>query len=69
MALPIETNRAQALISVNGALAVAAPSNPNRTAFVQAVWDQPIPSGNNRYYEGLLYLMSMLILNGQMLVH
>jgi len=66
---PIETNRAQALISVNGALAVAAPSYPNRAAFVQAVWDQPIPSGNNRYYEGLLYLTSMLILNGQMLVH
>ncbi len=66
---PITTKRAQALISVNGALAVAAPSYANRTAFVQAVWDQAIPSGDNRYYEGLLYLMSLLILSGQLQVY
>ncbi|HET7539628.1 MAG TPA: glycosyl hydrolase family 8 [Polyangiaceae bacterium] len=66
---PIETNRAQALVSVNGALAVAAPQNTHRTAFVQAVWDQPIPFGQNRYYEGLMYLMSLLILSGQLQVY
>ena len=66
---PVDTTRALALVSVNGALAVAAPSNANRKAFVQAVWDQAIPSGDNRYYEGLLYLMSMLVLSGQMQVY
>lgn len=66
---PIDADPAPALVSVNGALAVAAPANRNRKAFVQAVWDQPIPTGDNRYYEGLLYLMSMLILSGQMQVY
>jgi len=64
---PILTTRSQALISVNGALAVAA-SNANRTAFVNAVWEQAIPSGDNRYYEGLLYLMSLLTLSGRLQV-
>jgi oligosaccharide reducing-end xylanase len=64
---PILTTRAQALISVNGALAVAA-SNSNRTAFVNAVWEQAIPTGENRYYEGLLYLMSLLTLSGRLQV-
>ncbi|HET7542853.1 MAG TPA: hypothetical protein VFK05_23435 [Polyangiaceae bacterium] len=58
------------MVSVNGALAVAVPaSNAHRTAFVQAVWDQRIPMGQNRYYEGLLYLMSLLILSGQLQVY
>jgi len=66
---PIDTGRAQALVSANGALAVAARTNPNRKAFVQAVWNQPTPTGDNRYYEGLLYLTSLVILSGQMQVY
>jgi len=66
---PVDTSHAAALVSVNGALSVATPSNANRKAFVQAVWDQPIPTGDYRYYEGLLYLMSMLVLSGQMQVY
>jgi oligosaccharide reducing-end xylanase len=64
---PLDTSRSQALISVNGALAVAA-SHSNRAAFVNAVWDQAIPTGENRYYEGLLYLMSLLTLSGRLQV-
>ncbi len=55
----IDAKPAQALISVNGALAVAS-SRTDRVAFVDAVWAQPIPSGDTRYYDGLLYLMSLL---------
>jgi oligosaccharide reducing-end xylanase len=64
-----EANRAQALISVNGALAVAATGSAHRADFVQAVLDQTTPTGQNRYYEGLMYLMSMLILNGELQVY
>ncbi|HYQ03938.1 MAG TPA: glycosyl hydrolase family 8 [Polyangiaceae bacterium] len=67
---PMLTNPAQALISVNGTLAVSAnTNNVYRRALAQAVWDQPIPTGDNRYYEGLMYLMSLLILSGQMQVY
>lgn len=64
---PIDTSRAQALISANGALAVAS-SRSDRTAFVNAVWAQAIPTGDNRYYDGLMYLMSLLVLSGQLRV-
>jgi len=66
---PIDPNPARSLISVNGTLAVSAPSSNYRNALAQAVWDQPIPTGESRYYEGLMYLMSMLILSGQMRVY
>jgi len=64
----------QALISVNGALVIAASATTDanrqlRHDFVNAVWQQDIPSGKNRYYEGLLYMMSMLIMGGQLQVH
>jgi oligosaccharide reducing-end xylanase len=63
----------QALISVNGALVIAASATTDanrqmRHDFVNAVWQQGIPRGNNRYYEGLLYMTSMLIMGGQMQV-
>jgi len=65
---PIDTNRAQALVAANGALAVAS-SRANRADFVNAVWTQAIPSGDNRYYDGLFYLMSLLTLSGQLRVY
>jgi len=64
----LDPNREQGLIAVNGALAVAA-SRANRAAFVNAVWTQAIPSGDIRYYDGVLYLMSLLILSGQFRVY
>jgi len=66
---PTDANPARALISVNGTLAVSAPSSIYRNALAEAVWEQPIPTGENRYYEGLMYLMSVLILSGQMKVY
>jgi oligosaccharide reducing-end xylanase len=33
-------------------------------AFVEDLWNTPIPSGEQRYYDGLLYLMSMMHCSG-----
>lgn len=35
---------------------------PSSTA--EALWEIPIPSGQNRYYDGMLYLMSLMHLSG-----
>jgi len=32
--------------------------------FLKAVWDMPVPSGQYRYYDGCLYLLSILHLSG-----
>jgi oligosaccharide reducing-end xylanase len=31
----------------------------------EALWNTPIPSGQNRYYDGMLYLMSLMHLSGE----
>jgi oligosaccharide reducing-end xylanase len=33
--------------------------------FTEALWKTPIPSGQYRYYDGMLYLMSLMHLSGQ----
>ncbi|HKO50466.1 MAG TPA: glycosyl hydrolase family 8 [Polyangiaceae bacterium] len=69
----IDPTHARALVSVNGALVVAASrtdaNKDDRIAFANFVWTQEIPTGTNRYYDGLMYMMSLLILSGQLQVH
>jgi oligosaccharide reducing-end xylanase len=64
----LDFTRAQGLVAANGALAVAA-TRANRSDFVSAVWDMAIPSGPSRYYDGVLYLLSLLVLSGQYRVY
>ncbi len=59
-----DATRQPGLIAANGALAVAS-SYVNRKQFVTAVWNEAIPTGPNRYYDGILYLTSLLVLSGQ----
>jgi oligosaccharide reducing-end xylanase len=33
--------------------------------FTEALWNTPVPSGQNRYYDGLLYLMSLMHVSGE----
>jgi oligosaccharide reducing-end xylanase len=33
--------------------------------FLRALWDTPVPSGEQRYFDGMLYLMSMMHLGGE----
>lgn len=56
------------LVSVNGDTALIS-SSSDRQAFIQAVWDLSLPTGDTRYYAGLLYLTSFLILSGQYRVY
>jgi oligosaccharide reducing-end xylanase len=56
------------LVAVNGALAVAS-TRASRADFVNAVWAMPIPDGDARYYDGILYLVSLLVLSGQYRVY
>jgi oligosaccharide reducing-end xylanase len=60
-----------ALVATNGvsaAITTSATTATQRAAFVDAVWNMPIPTGMNRYFQGLLYLVSLLVLGGHMQV-
>ena len=34
-------------------------------AFLKALWNTPGPAGEQRYFDGMLYLMSMMHLGGE----
>lgn len=57
-----------ALIAVNGVTALVA-SSSNRNAFISAAWDVDPPPAANRYYGGILHLLSLLILAGEFRVY
>jgi oligosaccharide reducing-end xylanase len=52
------------LVATNAVASLAA-TDPKAKEFVQALWDTPIPSGQLRYYDGMLYLLSFLHCSGE----
>jgi len=61
--VPQDTGHSAALLSMNGAMALTA-TTPDRIPFIQAVWDVAIPTGQFRYADGILYMLSLLVLSG-----
>jgi oligosaccharide reducing-end xylanase len=42
-----------------------AANGPDAKLFVQRLWDMPVPSGEERYYDGLLYFLGLLQAGGR----
>ena len=57
-----------ALVAMNGVSALSA-THAERSSFVEAVWDAEPPDGDARYYDGLLHLLSLLVLSGNLRVY
>ena len=55
---------ASGLVATNAVASLAAIGSYARD-FVEALWNTPVPSGQYRYYDGLLYLMSMMHCAGE----
>jgi len=53
------------LVGTNAVAGLAATDRERAKQFTEALWNTPIPSGQNRYYDGLLYLMSLMHLSGE----
>ena len=45
------------------------PTRENGKPFVQALWDQPIPTGTYRYYDGLLMMLGLLQVSGNFRIY
>lgn len=60
----LEVRHAQGLVAVNAVASLAA-TQPRARAFVEALWNTPVPDGLERYYEGLLYMMALLHCGGE----
>lgn len=53
------------LMGTNAVAGLAATDQARARRFTEALWNEPIPSGQNRYYDGMLYLMSLMHLSGE----
>ncbi|ALS99884.1 glycosyl hydrolase family 8 [Lacimicrobium alkaliphilum] len=52
------------LVAMNAVASLAA-TRPVAEDFVHALWQQSIPAGRHRYYDGMLYMMALLHVSGQ----
>ncbi len=57
------------LIATTAVSSQAATNGPISEAFVEALWNAPVPSGEQRYYDGMLYLMSMMHVSGNFRIY
>jgi len=51
------------LVAMNAVASLAA-THPRARQFVEALWDEPVPAGQYRYYDGMLYLVALLHCGG-----
>jgi oligosaccharide reducing-end xylanase len=61
---PLSRRHSTGMLATTAVGSFAATPGPISKAFVEELWNTPIPSGEQRYYDGLLYLMSMLHCSG-----
>jgi len=52
------------LVAMNAVAGLAA-AHPRAKYFVEELWNTPVPTGQYRYYDGMLYLLGMLHCSGE----
>ena len=62
---PLSTRHSPGMVAAAAVGSLAATPGDTSKAFLQELWDMPIPSGEQRYYDGMLYLMSLMHLSGE----
>jgi len=55
----------EGLVGTNAVASLAATDRARARLFTEALWNTPIPSGHSRYYDGMLYLMSLMHAGGE----
>jgi len=62
---PESTRHSTGMVAAATVGGLAAPPGPDSRAFLQELWNTPIPSGEQRYFDGMLYLMNMMHCAGE----
>jgi oligosaccharide reducing-end xylanase len=61
---PLSTRHSPGMVATAAVGSLAAGDTPEAKAFVDELWKIPVPSGEQRYYDGMLYMMSLLHASG-----
>lgn len=59
----LDPGHSDGLVAANAVASLAA-THPRAKKFAQALWDLPVPAGEHRYYNGMLYMLGMLHCSG-----
>jgi oligosaccharide reducing-end xylanase len=62
---PESTRHSVGMVAATAVGGFAATPGANSKAFLQELWDTPVPSGEQRYFDGMLYLMSLMHAAGE----
>ncbi len=62
---PMSTRHSTGMLAAAAVGGLAATPGQVPDAFLKALWDTPVPAGEQRYFDGMLYLMSMMHLGGE----
>ena len=66
---PLSDRHSIGMLSTTAVGSLAATDGTVSKAFVDALWNTPVPSGEQRYYDGMLYLMSLLHASGNFKIY
>ena len=62
---PLSKRHSTGMVATTATSGLAATKGPTSKAFLDALWNTPVPAGEQRYYDGMLYMMSLLHCSGQ----
>ncbi len=62
---PLSDRHSAGMVAAAAVGSLAATPGPVSDGFVKALWDMPVPSGEQRYFDGMLYLFSLLHVSGE----
>ena len=62
---PLSDRHSTGMLAAAAVGSLAATPGQASDDFLRALWDTPVPSGEQRYFDGMLYLMSMMHLGGE----
>jgi oligosaccharide reducing-end xylanase len=62
---PLSERHSPGMLATAAVGSLAANKGKDAEAFADALWTMPMPSGEQRYYDGMLYLMSMMHCAGE----
>jgi oligosaccharide reducing-end xylanase len=62
---PLSRRHSPGMVAAAAVGSLAASASDTSKAFLEELWNMPIPSGEQRYFDGMLYLMSLMHLSGE----
>jgi oligosaccharide reducing-end xylanase len=61
---PLNDDHSTGLVAMNAVASLAA-THPRAKQFAEALWNTPVPAGQWRYYNGMLYFLALLHCSGE----